>query len=276
MKSRVAPAEPSIRRGYFECRYGQLHVRNAIPAGGGFDEGTPLLLLHHSPMSGAVFRGLLARLGRDRSVYAPDLPGFGESDPPPSPPSIADYAAALADFLDTMRFRQIDVVGYQSGSLVAAELALARPACVRRVAWVSFPMASEGDREAFRSAPWPAQPVADGSYLSVEWGRTRRASPALPLDSLARIVAGKLHNGPHAWWGMQAALEYSARSRLGGITQPALFVRPKDDYWDATLEARALLPRARFMELPDVGNEAFESAAERMADVLQEFLRVKG
>ena len=28
----------------------------------------------------------------DRSVYAPDLPGFGNSDPPPARPGIADYA----------------------------------------------------------------------------------------------------------------------------------------------------------------------------------------
>src|SRR6185437_5388989 len=29
------------RRGYFECRYGQLHVHHAMPPGGGFEEGTP-------------------------------------------------------------------------------------------------------------------------------------------------------------------------------------------------------------------------------------------
>src|ERR1700759_3238569 len=130
--------EPRVRRGYFECRYGQLHVHNAIPPGGGFEEGPPLLCVHSSPGSGRVFDRLLLLAGRDRSVYAPDLPGFGDSDAPPRP-TIADYAGALGDFLDTMRFRQIDVLGYQIGSLIPAELAIARPTQVRRVALVSVP-----------------------------------------------------------------------------------------------------------------------------------------
>src|SRR4030088_2628835 len=114
LSSRPPETEPRVRRGYFESRYGQLHVHNAIPPGGGFEEGTSLLGLHHTTGSGRVFERFLALTGPDRSVYAPDTPGFGESDPPPSRPTISDYAAAVGDFIDTMRFRQIDVLGYQA------------------------------------------------------------------------------------------------------------------------------------------------------------------
>ena len=68
-----APAARA-RRGYFECRYGQLHVHHAMPPGGGFEEGTPLLCLHDLPGSGRVFTRLLPLAGEDRTVYAPDLP----------------------------------------------------------------------------------------------------------------------------------------------------------------------------------------------------------
>ena len=49
----AAPVVPRVRRGYFESRYGQLHVHNASPPGGGFDEGTSLLCLHATPRSGS-------------------------------------------------------------------------------------------------------------------------------------------------------------------------------------------------------------------------------
>ena len=273
IKSRSVHAEPRLRRGYFESRFGQLHVHNAIPPGGGFDEATPLIALHQSPRSGSAFARFLPVVGRDRSAYAPDLPGFGESDPPPHRPSVADYSGAVADFCDSMRFRQVDVLGYGTGSLIAVELALARPSVVRRVVCVGLPLATESERESFRRAPWPAQPTEDGSYLAVEWERTRAAGAGVGIETLARSFADKLHSGPRGWWGMQAALEYPARDRLGRVAQPILIVRPRDEWWDATLRARELLPRARILDLPDLGPEAFETAPERLATVLREFLR---
>jgi pimeloyl-ACP methyl ester carboxylesterase len=273
MKSRPIQTEPRLRRGYFECRFGQLHVHNAIPPGGGFDEGTPLIALHQSPQSGSTFTRFLPLVGRDRSAYAPDLPGFGSSDPPPSRPSIADYAAAIADFCDSMRFRQIDLLGYGSGSFVAIELALARPSTVRRLACLGLPLVSDAERESFRRSPWPVQPTEDGGYLAAEWERTRAAGAGLPLEMLARSFAEKLHNGPRACWGLQAAFEYPARDRIGRVSQPTLLMRARDEWWDATLRARELLPRARILDLPDVSADAFEAAPERLSAVLREFLR---
>lgn len=273
IKRNLVETQPRIRRGYFECRYGQLHVHNAIPPGGGFDEGTALIALHHSPQSGSTFERFLPLMGRDRSVYAPDLPGFGASDPPPSQPTIADYAAAIADFCDSMRFRQIDVVGYGTGSFVAVELALARPTIARRVVCVGMPLASDSEREAFRRAPWPVPATEDGSFLAAEWARTRARAPGLPVDAQARAFAEKIRNGPRAWWGMRAALEYVARDRIGRVSQPLLILRPRDEWWDATSRAPELLGRARIADLADVGGEAFESAPERLAAVLREFLQ---
>jgi pimeloyl-ACP methyl ester carboxylesterase len=272
----IARSEPRIRRGYFECRYGQLHVHNAIPPGGGFDEGTPLIALHHSPQSGATFERFLPFMGRDRSVYAPDLPGCGDSDPPPSRPSIADYAGAVADFCDAMRFRQIDVAGYHTGSFIAAELALARPDRVRRIVCVGLPIASDAEREAFRRAPWPARASDDGSFLAVEWERTRSHHAGFAAEWLVRSFAEKIRSGPRAGWGIQAAFEYPARERLGRVQQPLRVLRPRDAWWDATARVRDLVPRARVGDLADIGEEAFETAPERMAAALRELLPALG
>lgn len=265
-------AEPRVRRGYFECRYGQLHVHNAIPPGGGFEEGTPLLCLHHATGSGRVFERFLALSGRDRSVYAPDTPGFGESDPPLSRPSIADYAAVIGDFLDTMRFRQIDVLGFQAGALIAAELAISRPTQIRRVVMVSVPVLNETDRDAFRRGS--GLPSEDGSHLLTEWKRTLESYGAgVPLEVRARAFAEQLKSGVHAAWALAAAQQYPSRERLALVTQSALVLRPKDDFWEATRRVRELLAKARFVDLPDQGNSVFEAAPEVVVESTRDFLR---
>jgi pimeloyl-ACP methyl ester carboxylesterase len=130
---------PRLRRAYFECRHGQLHVHNAIPVGGGFDELTTLMCLHGASGTGRMFLEVSKRLGSSRSIYSPDLPGCGESDAAAAPLTIGGFAEAIADFLDSMRFRQVDLLGAGVGAAVAVELALARPKVVRRVALLGAP-----------------------------------------------------------------------------------------------------------------------------------------
>jgi pimeloyl-ACP methyl ester carboxylesterase len=272
MTSRIPAGQPRVRRGYFECRYGQLHVHNAIPPGGGFEEGTSLLCLHRAPQSGRVFERFLALAGQDRSVYAPDIPGFGESDGPTTRPSVADYAGAVGDFLDSMRFRQIDILGYQLGALIAAELAIARPQQVRRVVLVSVPAFSDADREIFRQAQGAG--AADGNQLVCEWQRARDSyGPGVAPEVVANALAEKLRSGTQGAWATTATLQYPMRERLGQLTQPALVLRPKDVLWEATQRVRELLPKARLMDLPDQGQGLFEVASEAAVDAIKDFLR---
>jgi pimeloyl-ACP methyl ester carboxylesterase len=81
-----------------------------MPGGGGFEEGTSLLCLHDMAGSARMFGRFLALIGKDRSAYAPDLPGCGESDPPPHPVGLAEHAPANRDFLDSIQFRHNDVL----------------------------------------------------------------------------------------------------------------------------------------------------------------------
>jgi pimeloyl-ACP methyl ester carboxylesterase len=268
--NRPVEATPRVRRGYFECRYGQLHVLNAIPPGGGFEEGTPLLCLHKSPLSGRVFERFLIPAGQDRSVYAPDIPGFGDSDSPPSRPSIGDFANGIGDFLDSMRFRQIDVLGYQTGALIAAELAIGRPHQIRRLILCSIPVAADGPRQSLGLL----SPAEDGSHLAPDWVRTREAyGPNVPIDLVARTFADKLRNAPHSAWGAAAAMQYPLRDRLASITQSTLILRPKDEFWDGTQRAREFLPKARVVDLAEQGNALFEVAPEVVAEAIRDFIR---
>jgi pimeloyl-ACP methyl ester carboxylesterase len=186
-RASVVP-EPRVRRGYFECRYGQLHVHHVMPGGGGFEEATALLCLHDLGASARVFSRFLTLVGRDRSAYAPDLPGCGESDPPPQPARPADYAAAIGDFLDSMRLRQIDVLGSRGGALLATELAATRPAQIRRVVLVSVPAG-----EPAVHYPWRERLASLSQRVLVLrvhddlWDATARVREVLPAARLTEL-----------------------------------------------------------------------------------------
>jgi pimeloyl-ACP methyl ester carboxylesterase len=127
------PAEAvRTRRAYFDCRFGQLHVRTAFPATGGFDEQVTLFCLHADQSSSRAFSRFLPEIADVRSVYAPDLPGLGESDASPTS-SCAEAAGAISDLADDLRLRQIDLLGVHSGARAALDLAAARPSLVRRL-----------------------------------------------------------------------------------------------------------------------------------------------
>lgn len=132
-KSQARVESAQLRRMYVDCRYGQLHLTTAYPPNGGFDERKALLLLHGDGGNGAGFNHCAILLGSDRSVYAPDLPGSGASDGPSGRATIANSAVAIADLLDQLRLREIDVLGSGRGAQVAYELAAARPQEVRRL-----------------------------------------------------------------------------------------------------------------------------------------------
>ena len=267
------PVTVHLRKMYVDCRYGQLHVHTAFPSSGGFDELVPLVCIHPAPLSGRVFRSLLPDLGQDRSVYAPDLPGCGESDAPEAAPAIADYAAAVGDLLDSLRLRQVDLLGYQNGSLAAVELAIARPEQVRRVLLAGTPVFDARERETFNARPWPAHAREDGSHLVEEWQRIRRSRGVhATVARLGVDLAAALRAGDSAAWGTAAAANYAAGERLPLVRQPVLLLRPRDEFWDMTGRAEAFFREVRRLDLPQQNGGLFDTGSVEVARYAREFL----
>lgn len=154
----LARPVPRLRRAYFDCRYGQLHIHNAIPGGGGFDELTPVICLHGAGETGQVFLPLLPALGGQRSVYALDLPGAGGTDPAPG---VADTDAAVhaaGDFLDSMRIRSVDIIARGTACAAALRLLEQRGDAVRRVLLVGAPGNLRGNAKVTPLGEAEAQP----------------------------------------------------------------------------------------------------------------------
>ena len=181
------------RRAYFDCQFGQLHVRTAFPTTGGFDEGVTLICLHSREGSSRSFARLLPEIAGERSVYAPDLPGFGESDPAPTF-GHAEAAKGVSDLANDLRLRQIDLLGVRFGAAVALELAVARPELVRRLVLVGSP-------------PLDRIPAVKQACLIVktkidEPEETRWANGALPHERVVEIDAPDLvDSDPKAFAG---------------------------------------------------------------------------
>jgi pimeloyl-ACP methyl ester carboxylesterase len=125
----------TARRAYFDCRYGQLHVRTAFPGTGGFDEHTTVVCIHANASSSRAFIPVLALLAQNRSVYAPDMPGCGESDLAADGEEPAELRAAnaVADLARDLRLRQVDLLALDDGAAAAIELAQRRSDLIRRL-----------------------------------------------------------------------------------------------------------------------------------------------
>ena len=171
-KIRKSTATASLRRMYVDCRYGQMHLTTAFPPSGGFDELTALLFLHGDSGTGADFNGCAALLGNDRSVYAPDLPGSGASDGPSGRMPVTNQAGAIADLIDQLRLRQVDLVGFGRGALIAFELATLRSHEIRRLVYA-------GNQQPAAALAQPMLQVAEDSVALLQ-------GPVAPLVAKIR------------------------------------------------------------------------------------------
>ncbi len=265
------PAVVHVRRSYADSRYGQIHIWTAYPSGGGFDERTPIVCLHHAGSSGRLFAPALRELGHDRSIYAPDLPGHGSSDVPASRASVADLAGALGDFLDSLRLRAVDLIGYQLGALAAAELAIARPQQVRRIILWGVAAYSPQERATLLAQSGTLGSRDDGSDIAEEWRQTlERRGPGAPMSSVTDEFSDRLRAGVHGSRAFAAGLEYPVTERLPLVKQPTVVLRLRDEYGDYAPRVRSALPGGSLMELPDHGRGFIGAAPQRFASLARE------
>lgn len=265
----VMPATVHIRRSYTEARYGQLHVTTAYPSGGGFDERTPLLCIHPAGSSSRFFSPLLPELGRDRSLYVVDLPGHGSSDGPEGEIAIADLAAAIAEFLDSLRLRTVDVAGSELGALVALELALSKPQQVRRLVLSSVPYHNEHNKELARGLI----AAADGAHVLKEWQRLQAACGAsASAEQLTDELADALRARRYLSAIGYAMAEYPTAKRLATVRQPGLLLRTDDGYGEHTQRAKSAYAQAILEELPGCGSTVYSQGGQRAALLLRQFL----
>ena len=84
--------------------------------------GELIVLLHGWGSNIKLFANLIELLSRKYHVVAMDMPGFGESQEPPSAWCVDDYASFVVDFLKDYEDKEVMLLGHSFGGRVIIKL----------------------------------------------------------------------------------------------------------------------------------------------------------
>jgi len=98
--------------------------------------GPALLFVHGLGGFAESWRHNIGYLARQATVYALDLPGFGQSGKPRAAYGLPFFTQAIRAFVNEMGLGRLTLVGHSLGGAMALAYAIAHPADVERVALV--------------------------------------------------------------------------------------------------------------------------------------------
>jgi pimeloyl-ACP methyl ester carboxylesterase len=235
--------------------------------------GSAVLLLHGSGpgTTAAAWTPLAAALAQRHRVIAPDLAGFGSSEPKPASAAgwHETWLTQALGLLDALEIETCAVVGNSAGGAIALSIAHARPRAVTRVVAVGsmgHPMSlPEGLDEL-----WAYQPSAGAARALLELlnhdpaAATPDAVQARLQATLAQPHYPSLFPAPRQRWVDDLSL---SEAQLSEIEAPVLLVHGAQDRV-VPLEHSAL---ALLRLLPDVrlhvfGRTGHASPVERTSE----------
>jgi pimeloyl-ACP methyl ester carboxylesterase len=259
-----------IRRAYVDGPYGQLHYRRAGPEG----TRSPLLLLHPCPGSSYLFEAFMLEMGRDRTVIAADLPGFGMSDPPPSAPGIAGYAGAMLDLEAGLGLGVFDIMGYHAGGSVGVEMARRQPNAVRKIVMIGAAMLPAEERADISQRFVALGPDERAAAVGANWPVFKTQFWRMGPDPVRtwNLYLDAQKNPEVSSWGIRAAVDYDLGAGLAAISQPVLVLNPDDDLADYTRRAATALKNGRVQDLPEWTHGMLDAKTAEVAAIVRGFL----
>jgi pimeloyl-ACP methyl ester carboxylesterase len=273
---------PVIKRGYADTAWGQVHYRIATPKIPQSEWKTPLVFFHQSPLSSLEYGPLIAEMGRDRLVLAPDTPGQGGSDAPPREASIEEYAAILVEALKGLGFgpqKPFDLLGNHTGTSLAMEAALLEPKMVRQIVMTGMYMAPEsqiqGDIDAL---PWPKNSVEAFEEMHRQLSRY---SQRVKMDPKADAIWGELMID--SWRPLtrredvhKAAFKYHKvkKERIVKVPQKVWMVGLNDPLLaESTQQSLKMFKNVEYVDMTQYRLDVFRTHAVEMANMLRDKLR---
>ncbi len=252
----------SIRRQYCDTRFGQVHVR--VLEANGPEDSAPLVMLHPAPSSGLYFATVMPLLNRGRRVIAPDYPGYGGSDPASGEPDIVDYAGAVLDVVGELKLGMpVDVLGFHTGCLVAAEMAIAEPESIRRLVLCDIPYFTGELQNGLRSKmSKPMKVTAKLDSLADAWRfNIESRVPYVPLERAQELIAEHVRAGTRDSLGFRAAFSYDCEKRFKALQADTVILATQSGLHAPTLEAAKSIADATLVDVKEVKSAVFETGA---------------
>lgn len=265
---------PAIKKLYGHSSHGQMHAR-CVDSDSATDQ-TTLVCLHPAPSSGLYFTSAMPLLNTGRRVIAPDYPGYGGSDLHDRNPTIADYANAILEFLASMDIESpVDILGFHTGCLVAAEMALIAPTRIRRLILCDVPYFDAEQRKNLHEKM--AQPLAlntDLESISAPWNFniTSRIG-SVPIARAVELLAEHLRAGDRDHLGFAAAFSYDCDARFAALDSDVTLLATQSGLHEPTVQAAQLIKNSEFVDVPEVKTAVFETGAKAICSRIDEALR---
>lgn len=269
-------------------------VRVNVYQAGEAHTDTPLFLLHGGGLDSALLSwgAHLAPLSVTRQVFAPDLPGYGESDTPDAPYTLDWYIATFAALLDALHLTQVDLCGLSLGGGIALGFALAHPARVRKLVLVSSYGLDAAVPGGITGATFTHIPGVNAlSWQAIARSRAvaRAALRSLIVNDDAitdplvveTMAAARRPQAAVAWTRLQHAetgwlrFHTDYRDQLPALAVPTLLLHGADDRLVPPvqgIEAHIRIPGSRFQSLPHCGHWLPRDQPERFRAALSAFL----
>lgn len=262
-----------ISKLYGATSYGQVHAR--ILEAEGAESAPPLLCLHPAPSSGLYFTTVMPLLNGGRRVIAPDYPGYGGSDAPDDPPSISDYAKAMLELLDDVGVDDpVDILGFHTGCLVGAEMAIDTRERVRRLVLCDVPYYDAAQQKVLHAQMAQAMKLsADLECLEKPWRfNIESRIGAVPMPRTFELFAEHLRVGSNDYLGFSAAFSYDCESRFSMLDADVVLLATQSALHAPTVAVAEVIRDATFVDVPEVTTAVFEKGATAITKRIEEAL----
>jgi pimeloyl-ACP methyl ester carboxylesterase len=258
--------------------------------------GPPVLLLHGAGLdaAGLSLTSAMIALADTCRVFAPDLPGFGESDPMPAGWGFAEYSAFLSPLYVALDLRRASLVGVSMGGGIALGFALQEPDRVERLALINSACLDDaipGGRMAWFLVHLPGLNAIEWWFLRnsrhlMRWAllgvmrhRPDLVTPVL-VDELMRLARKRHAAAAFRQWQRREVtwngLRTNYLNRLSEIAIPTLILHGQNDrLLPVAIAERAhrLIPNSQLEVIPDAGHLVPLEQPEAVNRALRQFLR---